>query len=85
MSDKNYISGGAKQVTFKNGGNLINLSFKKDDLLKLEPNEKGYISITVAERREVDKYGNTHYMFENTYKPKANDVQGVEYKDDLPF
>ena len=70
-STKNYISGSAKKVTFADGGEIINLDLKLADLAALPANERGYIKITISERKTVDEYGNTHSIYENAYVPKA--------------
>jgi hypothetical protein len=70
-STKNYISGSAKKVTFADGGEIINLDLKLSDLAALPANERGYIKITISERKTVDEYGNTHSIYENAYVPKA--------------
>lgn len=69
---KNFIKGSAKQVTFGDGGTIINLSLNLDELNEL-PHPTGYVQLSVMERREADTYGNTHYVVENTYKPKGGD------------
>jgi len=33
-------------------------------------NEKGYFNLEIKERREPDKFGNTHYVQVDEYKPK---------------
>ena len=68
-STKNYISGGAKEVRFNDGGTIINLDLKLEDLNSLPVSDKGYIRIVVAQRSTVDQYGNTHYVYENTFVP----------------
>ncbi len=73
---KNYISGGAKKVTFGDGGSIINLDLKLEDLNSLPVSEKGYIRIVVAERSTVDQYGNSHYVYENTFVPDKSKAKG---------
>jgi len=68
-STKNYISGGARQVDFGDGGSLINLDLKLEDLNNLPVSDRGYIRIVVAPRREADQFGNTHSVYENTFVP----------------
>lgn len=82
----NYIKGSAKAVSFNDGGEIINLSLFKEDLMKLSGD---YVQLSVKKRREEDQYGNTHYVVENTYKPKAKTEATItteeDSKDDLPF
>jgi hypothetical protein len=74
---KNYIGGSAKAFT-NDYGTLINMSLKLEDLQALPVNEKGYIKITLAERKEPGKYGDTHMVYENTYVPKAKTSETTE-------
>ena len=39
------------------------LSFKKEELLKAPVNEKGYFLLTISDRKEIGKYGETHVMY----------------------
>lgn len=65
---KNYLRWSAKAVTTQYG-TLINLSISKEELNKLPVSEKGFIRITIAERKEIGQYGDTHSIFENTFVP----------------
>ena len=50
--------------------------------------KRGWVSITIAERKEVSEKGATHYAFENTYEPpkKVDETASETAKeDDLPF
>jgi len=99
MSDKklkNYIKGSAREAAFSRGrGDIINIDLFVPDLDEIA-NEKGFAKITVYRRREIDDYGNTHYMFENTFVPdksksheplQADDKDPVlkEGKDEMPW
>lgn len=75
-SKKNYISGGAKKVTFGDGGSIINLDLKLEDINNLPVSDKGYIRIVVAERSTTDQYGNTHYVYENQFVPDKSKGKG---------
>jgi hypothetical protein len=91
-TDTNYIRGSARKFTFDNGGETLNVSLNLEDLQSL-PSIKGYVQITIAERKSPDQYGNTHYIKENTFKadktkgsPKKEDFDSSpEETDDLPF
>ena len=64
-------------------GDLFNANIKLDDLKK---REEGWVSITIAERREPSEKGATHYAYENTYEPKDPVEKLVQdNQDDLPF
>lgn len=73
---KNYIGGGAREVTFADGGSVINLDLKLDDLNGLPVSERGYIRLVVARRQETDQYGNSHYVYENTFVPDKSKATG---------
>lgn len=68
---KNYIKGSFKEFKFKDGGSKIVASILVSDLAKLA-NEKGYATIVIAERKEADRYGNTHAAWENDFVPDAS-------------
>ena len=74
---KNYISGGAKKVTFPDGGSIINLDLKLEDVNNLPVSEKGYVRLVVAERSTTDQYGNTHYVYENQFVPDKSKAKGA--------
>lgn len=69
---KNYIGNGKKNSQY----DLINMSINKDKFNALPANEKGYVSITVAALKETGKYGETHCVFENDWKPTPK-TEGV--------
>ena len=78
MADKNYLGLGWEKV-FNNGGSVINLSLKLEDLQDLPVNEYGDIKIVVARRKEPDaKTRSTHLVYEDTY------VRGQSKKSDTP-
>ncbi len=48
--------------------------------------KRGWVNITIAERREVSEKGATHYAYENTYEPpKEVTADKAKEEDDLPF
>jgi uncharacterized Fe-S cluster-containing radical SAM superfamily protein len=84
-NEKTYIPSSIKKVTTKYG-DLFNASLKLEDLQKIV--KRGWVSITIAERKEVSEKGATHYAFENTYEPpkKVDETASETAKeDDLPF
>ena len=84
MGDKKFVGNG-KIKTFDNGGFVINIRVRVADLT---PNEKGYCNITVATRREPDKYGNTHTVYLNDFVPVKREngpAKEVKEEPDLPF
>lgn len=88
MADKNYVGSG-KQI-----GNydMINISVCLSDLPKddmFEYNGKKYIKLTVGKKRKADKYGKTHSVWVNDYKPdeKKDEPEITPDNEDssLPF
>ena len=59
-------------ISVENDINIsINSTTFSEELLK-HKNEKGYVNITLQDRREADKNGNNMYAILNTYTPKDN-------------
>ena len=54
---------------------------------ELTPNEGGYVNLIVSELREPDKYGKTHTVYLDDYKPKpaTQTMARMQEEDDLPF
>jgi len=77
--EKKYVRGNAKEISFDNGGDILNLSFNIYDFLSGVDNkghkisefadENGWVKITAGRKREVDQYGNTHSLSLNEWKP----------------
>ena len=68
MADSKKYVGKGRVKTFQNGGSVINIGIRYADL---QPNERGYINLTVAEMRNPDDKGNTHTVYVNEYtKPQ---------------
>jgi hypothetical protein len=79
-SDKQYINGvSLKMKEFPNGGQQMkfSISFEKFvDQIRPLVNEKGYVNLIISSRKEVGKYGDTHCLSVDTWKP--------EQKTDVP-
>jgi len=76
MTEKTYFKCSAKQRTFPSGGSVINIGMKVDELIafaKQHQNQGGYLNLVLAERREEGKYGDTHYVYLDTYTPKVRE------------
>jgi hypothetical protein len=91
--------------TYINGTKLkktnfsIKLSGKTEDFinqLQAITNEKGYFNLEIKERKEVGKYGDTHYLVVDEYVPAEKPaINGSTYErkynsivkddQDLPF
>jgi len=52
---------------------VLKVGINVAELQKFEKN--GYVNVTIAKRREIGKYGDTHSMYLNEY----------EKNEDLPF
>lgn len=86
-TEKIYVGKGKSQFD-----NLVRVSICLTDIQNeagefiSEYNGKQYISLDVVTRREVDQYGNSHYITVNTYKGNGESkAPATESKEDLPF
>ena len=80
---KKYVRGSAKEKVFDNGSKLINFSINiKDEALTKHANPDGWVQLVMSSKREVDQYGNSHYIYLNEFKPKKKEEKN---EDDLPF
>lgn len=69
--------GNGTEKRFNNGGSIIEVTLDVDALAK-NFNEHGFttgqgkrkIKVKVCQSREVDQYGNTHYVEVDTWKPQ---------------
>ncbi len=52
--------------------------------LKEYVNNKGYVNITMSQRREVGQYGETETFTLNEYKPKAKEESPANATDEFP-
>lgn len=74
QEQKIYAPMNGKEVVFRDGGGIVRLSCKAEAMmafLKEHANEKGYVNLTLARRREAGKYGETHYVTLDTWKPQS--------------
>lgn len=77
---KTYI----KSMRYKQGKFGGKLSININNLInELNPlkNEKGYVNLNIHELREIDKYGNTHYIVLDEWKPEPK----KETEKEMPF
>lgn len=69
MEPKKYVPrSGAKQIS----PTLLKLSFHASELIefvKANTNERGYINLGVSQRKEVGRFGDTHCVWLDTWKP----------------
>ena len=72
---KIYLRCSAKQKMFPDGGSVINIDCKADELIAFataHKNNAGYVNLIVSERREVGSYGDTHSVRLNDWRPQAS-------------
>jgi len=95
LPERNFIGGSGREYIFKDGGQIINMFVKFEDLEALPRTDKGYIRFVMAERKEPDQFKNTHYIYEDTFVPEKKDAPADKGDaevdpddndaDDLPF
>jgi hypothetical protein len=68
--EKKYV-GNSRNIQGK-FGEIQKISFSRKDLEVLleNLNEKGYVNLNRVAKKETDKYGNTHYMVIDDWKPE---------------
>ena len=74
MSEKIYVGTGKKHPDYE----IVNVSLCLTDLPKehiFEYKDKKYIKLKVVEKKEVDKFGKTHYVEVDTWKPEQKNDQ----------
>jgi hypothetical protein len=79
-----FLRCSAKKKVFDNGGSVLNVSIKGQDLtefLSQHVNERGYLNLRIQKRREVGQYGDTHMVTLDTWKPKTTPIT----ESDIPF
>lgn len=87
MAEKVYLKCSAKKKNFDNGGSILNIGVKAEDLTAFiaeHTNDRGYLNLTVQERREVGQYGDTHMVTLDTWEPKTPKVKPLEASE-IPF
>jgi len=93
MSEKIYIGSG-KEKHFNDGGSVINLTIGLDGIAQYfkdygftTDQGKKKLKLIVSKRREIDQYGNSHYVTVDTWKPEQQQAPppAEEFEDDIPF
>ena len=94
---KQYINGLYVKKVSTSFGELLNITIKSSELENLRKlqDEKGYIKLTIGEKKETDKFGNTHSVWLNDFVPDSSKSPGKPYtppaiadsddEEDLPF
>ena len=73
---KTYLKGSCKEDKFGN----IRISLNKEQVASLGE-VKGYVKVVLKKRKEIGKYGDTHYLELDTFVPNK---EKKEYTD-IPF
>ena len=94
MNDKIFIGNGKEKV-FDNGGSVINATITLDGFKKYfedygftTKQGKKMLKIIIGKRREPDKYGKTHYVELDTWKPgqvPAGNLDQQQGEEEIPF
>ena len=79
---KTYIKSFCIKKKFDNGGEIVKISILRDDFLKHQANDKGWVKLVLAERKQVGEKGDTHYLYIDDFVPKA---KTPSESNDLPF
>ena len=85
MSEKIYVGSGKAHSEYP----IVNISICLTDIKAqaedfiFEYNNKKYIKLKVVEKKEPDKFGKTHYVEVDTWRPEQKEQEAE--KDDLPF
>lgn len=87
--NKNFVKSNIREKVFADWWTLRNIEINVEDLKRLPVNEHWFVRLTMQKRKDVWKYGETHYLYENTYNSQwvssSNQVSKVDSTDDLPF
>jgi hypothetical protein len=85
MNTKIYIGKGRKAEKL----NIVNFSICLTDIPKdeiFEYNGKEYLKLAIGEMKQADKYGKTHTVWVDDFKPEKKEEPEVQKQDDdLPF
>ena len=71
MTEKIWLKCSAKEKIFANGGSVLNIGIKAEDLtqfIEAHTNERGYLNVNIIKRNEVGQYGDTHSISLDTWK-----------------
>ena len=71
MTEKIYLKSSAKEKIFANGGSVLNIGIKAEELIQFiqaHTNERGYLNLNISKRNEVGQYGDTHSISLDTWK-----------------
>jgi hypothetical protein len=81
---KTYLKCSAKEYKFTSGGSVLNVGVRVDEIIafaKEHGNERGYLNLTVSQRKEVGQYGQTHSVYLDAYDAKKSEREKVVIPD----
>ena len=79
--------GNGKEVTFNDGGSIINMTLHLDKIRDhvYEYEGKKYVNLTIgANKGGANEYGKTHYVKINDFKPEEQ-KESKSKEESLPF
>jgi PKD repeat protein len=80
--------GNGKEVSFDDGGSIINMTIHLDKIGEHVYTYEGkkYVNLTIgANKGGTNDYGKTHYVKINDFKPEKQMAEGSSDTDKLPF
>ena len=69
---KVYLNCKTRQRAFQNGGTIISIGVDVNELIKFaqqHQNARGYLNLSISERKSVGQYGDTHSVSLDTWEP----------------
>lgn len=73
-----FLKASVKEFQTNSGKTGFNIEIHKDDFNTFEANPKGFVKLTMRQRKEVGEYWDTHFIVLNNFIPKQK-------QDDWPF
>lgn len=74
--DKKFV-GIVRQIKFQNGGSIIKLGVKAEDLRE-HINQGGWVNLVIAKKKEPKNDGKDFYCYVDEFKPKQDNIQKLE-------
>ena len=102
MNDKIYVGSGKTFGKFSQLSiNICISDIPKEHIFKSEKTGKSYVKLNVCAKKNIDQYGNSHYVSVNTWQPNqqqnkpqykqdnfdknAKEYETFENNDEVPF
>lgn len=89
QKQKTYINGvWIEQKKFDSGGSILKLSVLPDKFIEslksAKPNDKGYVKLVIARRKEVGKNNESHTLYVDDWQPKTQSAQAEPVRASAP-